>query len=72
MRKRFPQIGVFDFTQDIRTYGRGEEDYYTQASKAGVVFFRYNGEEPPKVEVTPDSLSKNGALTVTVKDALTW
>jgi heterodisulfide reductase subunit A len=72
VRKRFPQIGVFDFNQDIRTYGRGEEDYYTQASKAGVVFFRYNGEEPPKVEVTPDSLSKNGALTVTVKDALTW
>ena len=72
VRKRFPQIGVFDFNQDIRTYGRGEEDYYTQASKAGVVFFRYNGEDPPKVEVTPDSLSKNGALTVTVKDALTW
>ena len=72
VRKRFPQTGVFDFNQDIRTYGRGEEDYYTQASKAGVVFFRYNGEEPPKVEATPDSLSKNGALTITVKDALTW
>jgi heterodisulfide reductase subunit A len=70
--KRFPQIGVFDFNQDIRTYGRGEEDYYTQASKAGVVFFRYNGEEPPKVEITPASRSKDGALTLTVKDALTW
>ena len=72
VRKRFPQIGVFDFNQDIRTYGRGEEDYYTQASKAGVVFFRYNGEEPPKVETTPASRSKDGALMVTVKDALTW
>jgi heterodisulfide reductase subunit A len=70
--RRFPQIGVFDFNQDIRTYGRGEEDYYTQASKAGVVFFRYNGEEPPRVEVTPASRSKDGALLVTVKDALTW
>jgi len=72
VRKRFPQIGVFDFNQDIRTYGRGEEDYYTQAGKAGVVFFRYNGEEPPKVETTPASRSKDDALMVTVKDALTW
>ncbi len=70
--RRFPQIGVFDFNQDIRTYGRGEEDYYTEASKAGVVFFRYNGEEPPRVEATPAGRSKDGALRVTVKDALTW
>ncbi len=69
VRERFPQIGVFDFNQDIRTYGRGEEDYYSKASKAGVVFFRYNGEEPPKVEA---SRNKDGALLVSVKDALTW
>jgi len=72
VRKRFPQIGVFDFNQDIRTYGRGEENYYSDANKAGVVFFRYNGEEPPKVQVTPDSRARDGALSVTVKDALTW
>jgi len=72
VRKRFPQVGVFDFNQDIRTYGRGEENYYTDASKAGVVFFRYNGEEPPKVEPTPPNRARDGALSVTVKDALTW
>jgi heterodisulfide reductase subunit A2 len=72
VRRRFPQIGVFDFNQDIRTYGRGEENYYIDANKAGVVFFRYNGEEPPKVQVTPHSRAKEGALSVTVKDALTW
>ncbi len=72
VRKRFPQIGVFDFHQDIRTYGRGQENYYTDASRAGVVFFRYNGEEPPTVQVTPSSRAKNGALSVVVKDALTW
>jgi heterodisulfide reductase subunit A len=72
VRRRFPQIGVFDVNQDIRTYGRGEEDYYTEASKAGVVFFRYNGEEPPRVEATPSSGARGGALSVTVKDALTW
>ncbi len=72
VRKRFPNVGAFDFNQDIRTYGRGEENYYTEASKAGVVFFRYNGEEPPRVELTPSNRAKDGALSVTVKDALTW
>jgi heterodisulfide reductase subunit A len=72
VQKRFPEIGVFDFNQDIRTYGRGEENYYSEASKAGVVFFRYNGEEPPRVEVASASRSKGGAPLVTVKDALTW
>jgi len=72
VRKRFPMVGVFDFNQDIRTYGRGEEDYYTDASKAGVTFFRYNGEEPPQVELTPPNRARDGALSVTVKDALTW
>jgi heterodisulfide reductase subunit A2 len=72
VRKRFPQIGVFDFHQDIRTYGRGEESYYADACKAGVVFFRYDGEDPPRVEATPASRARNGALSVTVKDALTW
>jgi len=72
VRRRFPEIGVFDFNQDIRTYGRGEEDYYTNASKYGVVFFRYNGEEPPRVEATAPERARDGALSVTVKDALTW
>lgn len=72
VRRRFPQIGVFDFNRDIRTYGRGDEDYYTEASKAGVVFFRNNGEEPPRVEATPPSRTREGALSVTVRDALTW
>jgi heterodisulfide reductase subunit A len=72
VRKKFPSIGVFDFNQDIRTYGRGEENYYTDASKAGVVFFRYNGEEPPRIEATAPDRARHGALSVTVKDALTW
>ncbi len=72
VRTRFPQVGVFDFNQDIRTYGRGEEDYYAQASRAGIVFFRYNGEEPPRLEVAPPSRAKGGALSLTVRDALTW
>jgi len=71
VKERFPQINVFDLHQDIRTYGRGHEDYYTRASKAGVIFFRYHGEEPPVVE--PHSGGNNAPpLQVTVTDWLTW
>lgn len=72
VRRRFPGVGVFDFHRDIRTYGRGEENYYAEAGKAGVVFFRYNGEEPPRVEETPAERGDQGGISITVKDALTW
>ncbi|MGA7157465.1 MAG: FAD-dependent oxidoreductase [Acidobacteriaceae bacterium] len=78
LRSRFPQIQVYDFHRDIRTYGRGEEEYYTEASKAGVVFFRYNGEDPLKVEQStlpgnrPPRNRNEAPMTVTVKDMLTW
>ena len=65
-----PQVNVFDFYRDIRTYGRGHEDYYENASKQGVLFFRYVPEEPPVVQKAAPG---NGSpLAVTVKDTLTW
>jgi heterodisulfide reductase subunit A len=64
--ERFPETKVYDFHQDIRTYGRGQEDYYIRASELGVTFFRWDGEEPPVV-------AADGAkLSVTVKDLLTF
>ncbi len=72
VRRRFPKTGVYNFYQDIRTYGRGEENYYTEASKAGVVFFRYNGEEPPAVALSAPESARDGAISITVKDTLTW
>jgi heterodisulfide reductase subunit A len=72
VRRRFPSVDVFDLYRDIRTYGRGEENYYSAASKAGVTFFRYNGEEPPRVEHTPPARAKDGALSITLNDTLTW
>ncbi len=72
VRQRFPETEVFDLYQDIRTYARGAEDYYRKASEAGVTFFRYRGEEPPKVERVDDTRRGAPALGVTVKDTLTW
>ncbi len=32
LRERYPAVNIFDIYEDIRTYGRGHEEYYTQAS----------------------------------------
>lgn len=72
VRRRFPETAVFDLYQDIRTYARGTEDYYRTASEAGVVFFRYRGEEPPVVEAAEGKGTRRTPLAVRVKDTLTW
>jgi heterodisulfide reductase subunit A len=69
IRTRFPEVNVFDIYQDIRTYGRGFEDYYVQASKNRVTFLRYLAEEPPEVVRAPQG--DECALLVKVKDHLT-
>ena len=65
LRDRFPETEVFEFYQDIRTYGRGHEDYYEEASRRGVLFFRFTAEAPPVVEATT---SDGFRLSVKVKD----
>jgi heterodisulfide reductase subunit A len=44
IRERFPEVNVFEFYQDIRTYGRGHEEYYQKACELGVQFLRYSYE----------------------------
>jgi heterodisulfide reductase subunit A len=63
-------VNVFEFYQDIRTYGRGHEDYYENASKNGVLFFRYLAETPPVV--ARGNGSDGSPLLVRAKDTLTF
>lgn len=70
LRERFPDLNIFDIYEDIRTYGRGHEEYYIQASKDRVLFMRFHGEEPPKVIASPEG--EENPLIVNVKDYLTW
>ncbi len=70
LNKRFPGIRIFDLYQDIRTYGRGHEDYYTEASENNVLFLRYHNDELPEVEAAP--AGEKQPLIVKVKDYLTW
>jgi heterodisulfide reductase subunit A len=68
IREKFPRTEVVDLYQDIRTYGRGHEDYYRRASNNQVLFLRYLGEEPPEVVGLKD---ETYPLIVKVKDRLT-
>ena len=47
--------------KDIRTYGFRER-FYREASKRGIIFLRYNDDNPPDVR------EENGRLKVVVKD----
>jgi heterodisulfide reductase subunit A2 len=69
IRKQYPGTHVFEYFRDIRTYGRGHEDYYEEASKNNVVFMRFDPESSPVVEQTPNALYP---MKVTVKDTLTF
>jgi len=61
IRKLNPETQVFVLYRDIRTYGL-LEDYYTEARKQGVIFIRFDKDNPPKTET-----SSQGVL-VTVRD----
>jgi len=70
VRKNHPRTRVYEFYRDIRTYGRGQEELYRQASESGVVFLRFQVEEPPIVSRSVDSSSF--PLRIRVKDTLTF
>jgi len=44
-----PDMRIFVLYRDMRTYGF-LEDYYLEARKRGVIFVRYEKDNPPKVE----------------------
>jgi heterodisulfide reductase subunit A len=69
LRERYPELNLFDIHEDIRTYGRGHEDYYTDAAANRVRFLRFHGDERPDVLPASDG---DSPLLVRVKDYLTW
>jgi len=65
IKERYPKTRVYYIYRDIRTFGKGHEDYYRKAGEAGVVFIKYQPETPPLVS------SELGSTIVTVQDTLT-
>jgi heterodisulfide reductase subunit A2 len=70
LRENFPEINVYDLYEDIRTYGRGHEDYYRDALNNMVRFLRFHGDERPTV--TAADASDTHPAVVQIKDYLTW
>jgi len=70
LKKNLPDINVFDIFEDIRTYGRGHEEYYIEASDRMVTFLRFHGDEPPTVVKAP--AGDEHPLQIHMKDYLTW
>ncbi len=61
LKKMNPDAQIYVLYRDIRAYGL-MEDYFTEARRQGVFFFRYDPEEPPVVE------QGDSGVTVTFKD----
>ncbi len=53
LKEEFPQLNVYDFYNDIRTYGLEHEAYYKEASQNMVRFLRFNIDERPEVVAAP-------------------
>ncbi len=69
IRESHPKTHILDFYRDIRTYGRGQEELYTQAAKNGVLFFRFEAGEEPQISKNTGSAHP---LQVKVRDVLTF
>ncbi|MDX2441177.1 MAG: CoB--CoM heterodisulfide reductase iron-sulfur subunit A family protein [Desulfobacterales bacterium] len=69
IKERFPATGIYEMYRDIRTYGRGQEELYNQASANKVVFMRYEVDAQPEVS---QSLHPDYPLQVKIKDSLTF
>lgn len=61
VKKKSPDTQVYILYRDMRMYGQMEE-YYTEARKLGVVFVRYDKDNPPV------AVSSEEGVLVTVKD----
>ena len=69
IRSRFPEVRVYDFHEDIRTYGRRHESYYDDVCRQGVSFIRFDPHHPPRVESDP---KREWPLVVRTVDRLTF
>jgi len=70
LHERFPDTNIYDFYEDIRTYGRGHEIYYQKALEGMVRFLRFHGNERPEVVAAP--AGDTHPVLVRAKDHLTW
>lgn len=71
LKQNYPDLNIFSIYEDIRTYGRGHEEYYREASENRVTFLRFHAEEGPRVVANPAN-EEAQPLLIKVKDQNTW
>jgi len=59
-----PEMDVFILYRDMRTSGE-QEDLYQKAREEGIMFIRFDAENKPRVEITPE-----GGLEVTILEPI--
>lgn len=64
LKKLKPEMDVYVLYRDMRTYGF-KEDYYKEASDQGVVFIRYQPEDPPDIHAIKEKGKSFLRLTAT-------
>ncbi len=71
LTERFPDVQIYDFYRDVRTYWINEE-YYELSAKNGAVFIRFPDAELPVVTIDAKSDHHGGGhIAVKAKDNLT-
>jgi len=65
IKERNSATRVYYLYRDMRTFGRGHEDYYRKAGESGILFIKYKPEAPPMFSGNPKH------SIVTVQDVLT-
>jgi len=55
IKRQNPETQVFVLYRDMRTYGL-LEDYYTEARDQGVIFMRYDADNPPVAKASADGV----------------
>lgn len=50
LKERFSDLNIYNLYEDIRTYGRGHEEYYHEALDHMVRFLRFHGDDRPTVK----------------------
>jgi heterodisulfide reductase subunit A len=63
LKEMNPEMDVYIFYRDIRTYGE-REMFYEEARNQGVIFIRYRQADPPRVE------EADGRLKISVTDLI--
>jgi heterodisulfide reductase subunit A len=56
IKKEYPETQVSILYRDIRSFSKGQEELYGEARMAGINFFKYLIDDPPKISKSEDSI----------------